>query len=165
MLKHIGLNNYLATITYENTIKGTAGYINLNYEKDVWITIDKYGKHRKKSVLAVMAHEVCHKFLFVNGIHFAQPFGDILEWYTDLATIYVGFATLTLNGCKIHSSYKFHDKVTTVIYLTGYLEKSNYEYAYLTILSQKHLIFWKYNKYLDEKITLKKVIKFLLGKL
>lgn len=164
MLKHIGMDGYIATITYEKTKDGTGGFINLNYDKDVWITVDKSSNHLKDKVLAVMAHEICHKYLFVNGVHFPKPFDNLLEWYTDLATIYVGFSILTLNGCKIQTSSKFQDRVFNTTHLTGYLVKSNYEYAHLIILSANKQCISRYNKYLTEKISFGRIIKYRLNK-
>lgn len=132
MMKHLGLNDYITLVTYEKTDENTGGYINLNHSKEVFITINEESRNRKNQVLAIMAHEICHKFLYVNGIHFSpQQYGDLIEWYTDLATIFVGFYHLTLNGCDVIDNSMNRDTriMTTSHHKTGYLAKSNYEFA------------------------------------
>lgn len=165
MMKHIGLDDYIATITYEKTKDGTAGYINLNYDKEVWITVDKGSNHLKWKMLAIMAHEICHKYLYINGVHFPKPFDNLLEWYTDLATIYVGFAILTLNGCKIQSESRYHERIIAITHLTGYLEKSNFEYAYLRLMTSQKKSVIRYNRYLSDKIGYKRIICYNVSKL
>ena len=105
-----------------------------------------------------MAHEVCHKYLYINGVHFSEPFGNILEYYTDLATIFVGFSILTLNGCKVqHSEVKrsvsngYIEQRTT--YQTGYLVKRNFEFAHTIVLQAYDQDMSEANLHLKEKVS------------
>ena len=46
--------------------------------------------------MAVLAHEICHKVLFVKGLY--SPMDMTNEVYAELATIYFGFGELILEG-------------------------------------------------------------------
>ncbi len=141
MLKFVGLNNYIALISYEKTQKGIAGTINLNHDKEVFIEIDKEMLNRPKSqdaILGVLAHEICHKLLFTHGLYMSDTTSN--EICTDLATIYVGFGILTIHGCSSVKSWdteqRNYDGGKTIItntqtFSTGYLTPKSYILAYI----------------------------------
>lgn len=141
MMKFVGLHDYTAVITYEKKEKGTAGSINLNHDKEVFIEIDKGLLDRPKSketILGVLAHEICHKLLYTHGLYMTDT--DTNEICTDLATIYVGFGLLTIHGCSAVKSwqdekYNYDGSRTitthTQTFSTGYLTPKSYILAYI----------------------------------
>ena len=91
MMNFIGLVDYMPIVTVEKMSEGQAGSINLNNDKEVFINIGKdlFSRNNvSNAVLAVLAHEICHKLLFVHGLYMSDTM--INEICTDLATLYVG---------------------------------------------------------------------------
>ena len=70
MMKHVGLNHHIACITYTETTTDTGGNIELDNSDNVFIDINRDLKGQDAKVLAVMAHEICHKALFVHGLYY-----------------------------------------------------------------------------------------------
>lgn len=131
MLDFVGLTNYIAVISYSRTGKNEGGNIELDNNKEVFIEIssEMLGDHNR--VLAVMAHEICHKVLYVNGLYYRAPIPQIEnEKLTDLATIYVGFSKLTLNGCYNQYKTEFGSKTTIHTVETGYLSLESFAMAF-----------------------------------
>lgn len=129
MMEFIGLNGYITIVTLCTTDNGTAGNINLNNSKEVFIEIDKNmqanRRNLKEAVLCVMAHEICHKYLYSHGLYLEDTNAN--EYCTDLATFFVGFGLLTINGC-------YEEYETTTINTDGSLTKTTHTYStgYLT---------------------------------
>ena len=95
----IGLSHLTFIINYTQQEGNTAGQIELNNNNDegVFIEIDEDVKSESESILAILAHEICHKLIHINGL---TQFGYENEILTDVATIYTGLGKLSLNGCK-----------------------------------------------------------------
>ncbi len=140
MMEFIGLKGYTTIVTPCATNDGTAGNINLNKSMDVFIEIDKsmqsHRKNFKEAVLCVMAHEICHKYLYSHGLYLEDTNAN--EYCTDLATFFVGFGLLTINGC--YEQYKTKRSnidgsitTTTHTYSTGYLTPQNYLTAHIAV--------------------------------
>lgn len=123
MLEFLGFHNYQTDIRFEVLDNNTGGNISLNntMEPAVHIKVSSSFRNNWKAVLAVLAHEICHKFLMVNGLYCAINV-DVNETFVDLATMYVGFGELILNGCDT--------KVGNVSYRLGYLTMDTYQVAY-----------------------------------
>ena len=140
MMEFIGLKSYTTIVTFCSTKQGTAGNINLNNSKEVFIDIDKSMQANrrkfKEAVLCVMAHEICHKYLYSHGLHLEDT--NVNEYCTDLATFFVGFGLLTINGC--FEQYKTTTQnpdgstnTTMHTYSTGYLSPQNYLTAHIAV--------------------------------
>lgn len=135
MMEFIGLKGYTTVVTFCSTDNGTAGNINLNNSMEVFIEIDKSmqanRKNFKEAVLCVMAHEICHKYLYSHGLYLEDTKAN--EYCTDLATFFVGFGLLTINGC--YEQYKTTTQTTTIThtYSTGYLTPQNYLTAHMVV--------------------------------
>ena len=123
MLGFVGLHNYQTNIKFEELGENEGGNISLNdtIEPIVRINISNAFKSNWEATLAVLAHEICHKFLMANGLYCAIDV-NVNETYVDLATMYVGFGELMLNGCDT--------KVGNTSYKLGYLTKETYQVAY-----------------------------------
>ena len=142
MLKFVGLNHHLAIIRYVNTGENEGGNIELDHSDNVFIEINKSYRFDENKVLAVMAHEICHKVLFVNGLYYPE---DTIEneLLTDLATIYVGFGKLSLNGCydkkeektEKYQNGQFVEETKTHIHTIGYLSLRQFAVAYNYVCS------------------------------
>lgn len=133
MMEFIGMKGYTTVVTFCTTDDNTAGNINLNKSNEVFIQIsNKLKKERRRyndAVLSVLAHEIGHKYLYVNGLYLNDNLEN--EYCTDVATFFVGFGTLTINGC--FEEYTSEDRhadggVTIVkqILRSGYLTLRSY---------------------------------------
>ncbi len=140
MMEFVGLTGYTTVITPCLTENGTAGSINLNNSNEVFIEIDENmridRKNYKEAVLCVLAHEICHKYLYAHGFYLED--NNINEYCTDLATFFVGFGLLTINGCYEEYStterrYDGSSTITTHTYRTGYLTPENYLTAHQVV--------------------------------
>ncbi len=117
MLEFAGLPGYFAVVSYENLTDGIGGDVPLNYDRNVNIRISNIYKNNYAATLAILAHEICHKVLFVN--HLVFPTTMMTEVHADVTTLYVGFGNLILNGCITHNANTKH-------YL-GYLTYDTYK--------------------------------------
>lgn len=120
MLDFVGLNGFLIDIKFDKTADGVAGLINSpnnTTEKAVHISISEKFKTRWKCCIAILAHEICHKVLAVNGLYENET--DINETLVDLSTIYVGFGNLILDGYVSEPGKQ----------IIGYLNLNNYKVA------------------------------------
>ena len=137
MLKFVGLDNYIACLIYTDTQENTGGNIELDNSTNVFIELSKSLKGQNERVLAVMAHEICHKVLYVYKLYYPNLSTEN-EILTDLATVYVGFGKLSLNGCyreytSNKTEYKDGNEVTintTHKETIGYLSLSQFAKAY-----------------------------------
>ena len=137
MLKFVGLDNYIACLRYTDTQENTGGNIELDNSTNVFIEISKSLKGQNERVLAVMAHEICHKVLYVHKLYYPNVTTEN-EVLTDLATVYVGFGKLSLNGCyreytSNKTEYKDGKEVninTTHKETIGYLSLPQFAKAY-----------------------------------
>lgn len=100
MTEFAGLDNYAVDVKYVQLDKGIGGNISLNNtaERTIHINVSNEFQTNWKATVAVLAHEICHKVLFVNGLYYAPPFTTMNEVYVDLATIYIGFGQVVMDG-------------------------------------------------------------------
>lgn len=118
MLVFAGLKNYLADAKFAvldnsiagNTIPGdtSGGAIHINVSIDM--------KRNWRGVLATLAHEICHHVIHYHGIR--PNLSWMLETYTDLCTMYIGFGELILQG------YRTNMESGTLT--LGYLDRNTY---------------------------------------
>lgn len=128
MLEFVGLHDHQPDIRFEVLDGNVGGNISLNntMEPVVHICISSTFRNNWSAILAVLAHEICHKFLMVNGLYCAIDV-NVNETFVDLATMYVGFGELILNG--------YNTKVGNVNYQLGYLTIDTYKVAYHLVCS------------------------------
>lgn len=114
MLEFVGLAGYELDVTYAKTAEGTGGDCQNNgAERAVHIHVSDSYRNDWKASVAVLAHEICHKLLFVKGLY--SPINMTNEIYAELATIYFGFGELILGG------YQAKD------HCLGYLQPDTYK--------------------------------------
>lgn len=150
MVQHVGLYGYEPVIEYDRLEAGVAGHVELNnnLDKQIHITLSDDMSIAREARLSALAHEICHKLLFTHNCYF--PFmGDYNESLTDIATIYVGFGKLTLNGCLVvyNKSNRVFDLTTSnpslqtshITSYTGYLSLEQYAMAYRLVCHVNHI--------------------------
>ena len=70
MMKFVGLNDYIPLITFVTTEESEGGNIELDYSKNVYIQISNKYRSNSDQILAIMAHEICHKVLYISGLYY-----------------------------------------------------------------------------------------------
>jgi hypothetical protein len=119
MLEFVNMKQYKADVKFVelendvagNTIPGdTVGSI-------IHINVSSNLINNRKAVFATLAHEICHQVIYLYGIR--PNIGWIIETYTDLCTIYVGFGQLILDG--------YNTDVGGLNRTLGYLKWNTYE--------------------------------------
>ena len=97
MMRFVGLENYLPQCKFVETSDGVGGYTYAaRTDNLVPISVSKEYIGNRAAILAVLAHEICHKVICVNGIRNNAPFEMMNELFTDICTIYVGFGNLKM---------------------------------------------------------------------
>ena len=95
----IGLTGFTFVITVSKLKKNIGGKIDLcNNGEAVFIEIDEETLKFPDVVGAILCHEICHKWLQINGIKSSTERDN--EILTDIATVFLGFGKIMLNGCK-----------------------------------------------------------------
>lgn len=122
MMDFVGLKGYEPVCKFCKTENGTGGCIDMTNVHDnlVYINVSEEYRSNVPATLAVLAHEICHKYLFVNGI-FVQLVPMMNEVYCDLCTIYVGFGDLILNG--------YNTTTGSATHILGYLKPYVYNHT------------------------------------
>lgn len=141
MMDFLGLTMYKPKCSFaklEDGVGGNTMCCNNNPEVEINVSI-KY-QNNLNACLAVLAHEVCHKYLFVNRIYY--PTDIINEIYTDLCTMYVGFGNLIKNGYITEQTTKEQtEKYITTYTNTQYLGYLNFP-IYERTLSIIRMVLW-----------------------
>ena len=139
--QHLGLPQLTFIITYAQQESNVGGHINLDYSQDVFVEIDSKFKNDNEFVLAILAHEICHKYLHLNNL---KLFPDIEnEMLTDAATIYTGLGKLSLNGCE-KTSYSTSTSgntttTTTTTQKVGYMNRLQFAFVYRLVCEMRRI--------------------------
>ena len=130
MMQHLAMIGYTPIIELIDLPDGIAGRTNLNDDKLVYISLDKKHFNTKyytpAQLLTIIAHEKCHKFLWVHGF---KETSQKIEYVTDACAVYVGFGNILMQGIEVTKFSSSGLMVTTTTKYIGYLEK--WQIAYL----------------------------------
>lgn len=90
-----------------------------------------------EQLLAVLSHEIMHKYLRMHGLSYSSELEN--EILTDVATIYTGLGKLTLNG--VYAEYMKYEGNTLVtsIQKIGYLTIESFCFIYLLLCKLRGL--------------------------
>lgn len=120
MLEFVGLGYYTVEVKYVKLEEAGGNILIGNpLEKVFKINISDKFRNNWAASVAVLAHEICHKLLVKYNIVFQEEITN--EIHVDLATIYVGFGEVVING------------YSTGEYKLGYLESEIYNIAYMFV--------------------------------
>lgn len=100
ILNFVGLTECKPKCKFDKTNLGVAGFTKNNLSiYEIEITVSQEYKGKSNACRAILAHEICHKVIFLNGIDFKFPVPqEYNEIYTDLCTIYIGLGKVVLDG-------------------------------------------------------------------
>ncbi|MFZ4799927.1 MAG: hypothetical protein ACOYMA_20725 [Bacteroidia bacterium] len=155
----IGLPNLTFIINYTQQEKNTAGHIELNNNsaEGVFIEIDEKYKSESQIILAILAHEICHKLIHINGL---TLYGYENEILTDTATVFSGLGKLSLNGCEVknissNTEWNGSEKTTTTTTTTnkvGYLNREQFAFLYNVVCNMRKIPYEYATKNLSDDV-------------
>jgi hypothetical protein len=138
----VGLNNLVFIVAKTKQKSNVGGYIELNNnENEVFIEISDNISKSQNAVLAVLAHEITHKYMQINASSCGT--GPLLEYeneiLTDITSIFLGFGKLMLNGCEIVKETMNIDHYTRETIKIGYLNKKQIAFVYRLICAMRKI--------------------------
>lgn len=100
ILAYIGMGKCVPTCSFAKTPDGVAGMTqNTSSPLEITITVSEAYRGKGTACRAILAHEICHKVIFMNGIDFRYPTPEAFnEIFVDLCTIYIGLGQTVLDG-------------------------------------------------------------------
>src|SRR3989442_1554225 len=94
----VGLTGLTFVVGVAKQKLNVGGHIDLKSSgPDVFVEIDSDTLSFSDAVAATLCHEICHKWLQVNGI--SCPVEIENEILTDITTVFLGLGKIMLNGC------------------------------------------------------------------
>ncbi|HPX63642.1 MAG TPA: hypothetical protein PK187_05775, partial [Candidatus Syntrophosphaera thermopropionivorans] len=138
----VGLNNLVFIVAKTKQKSNVGGYIELNNnENEVFIEISDNISKSQNAVLAVLAHEITHKYMQINAISCGT--GPLLEYeneiLTDITSIFLGFGKLMLNGYEIVKESVNIVNYTRETIKIGYLNKKQIAFVYRLICAMRKI--------------------------
>lgn len=142
----LGLNQLIFIVSVVKQKENVGGNIELrNYEREVYIEITKDAIQYSEAVLAILAHEIAHKYLHLNRIDIGE--GIVNEYeneiLTDIATVFLGLGKLSMNGCecyhrRIENSIE-GERTITESFKTGYLDQKQFSFVFLLVAKMRKI--------------------------
>lgn len=135
--KHLGLPPLTFFITFVSQKENVGGNIQLDSNTDVFIEIDLKFKNDNDFVLAILAHEICHKYLQINNIKLFPEYEN--EMLTDATTIYTGLGKLSLNGCEKIIVENHANNQTKTTQKVGYMNRGQFAFVYRLVCEMRRI--------------------------
>jgi hypothetical protein len=140
----VQLSDLTFVVGFAKQQEGVLGNIELEYGQDgVFIEIARESMEFPELVVAVLAHEICHKYLHRHGLYCSSPATTKEEEVlTDVAAVFLGLGKLMLNGCE---AQKTRDEIlcdgtrrsTTTTQRAGYLDPAQFAFAYRFVCAMR----------------------------
>lgn len=140
----IGLGGSTFIVTRVKQKENVGGNVEITEKHDeVFIEISDDIARSESSILAVLAHEITHKYLAVYNISigvgsFYTYENEIL---TDITSIFLGLGKLMLNGCDIETKELQQDAYGTHTYThqvkCGYLDQEQLAFVYRLVCAMR----------------------------
>jgi len=141
--QHLGLADYVFVIVVTNQKPNTAGHIELDHsDRYVFVELSPEVCGYKDAVLAVLCHELSHKFLHTHGIKIGTTVLE-QEFLTDVTAVYLGLGKIMLNGCECRSvKQRTQDGKTsteTHVLRTGYISRDCFAFVYRLVCAMRRI--------------------------
>ena len=138
----ISLSQFTFIVTFVKQKKNVGGHIELNrIDEVVFIEIDPGALALPESIGAILCHEIAHKWLQVNQI--SSPIEMDNEILTDIATVFLGFGRIMLNGCDVMSVKEERTaegtRTTTQTRISGYLKRDQLAFVYRMVCAMRNV--------------------------
>lgn len=138
----IGLTGFTFIVAVARQKENVGGQIDLSSDdKCVFVEIDDDIMKFPDAVGATLCHEVCHKWLQVNGIH--SPVEIDSEILTDITSVFLGFGKIMLNGCRTanvrHETVSNGTRTITETMTAGYLDREQLAFVYGLVCAMRRI--------------------------
>jgi len=149
----VGLRGFTFIVATTEKERNVGGDIDLEHNsKEVFIEVSKSILGFDDAVLAILAHEITHKYLHVNSISVglgpAHTYEN--EILTDVAAVFLGLGKLILNGCEVknfrHEYTIEGTKNITETQKCGYLNRNQIAFVFCLICAMRKIPLEKYEK-------------------
>lgn len=140
----IGMSDFTFIIAIAKQKENVAGHIDLSEKgREVFVEVDSGLLDHPDAVAATLCHEVCHKWLQINGIRSPLSVEIDNEILTDITSVFLGFGKLMLNGCKTeyvrHESTPDGTRTLTTTKTTGYLDRDQLAFVYRLVCAMRNI--------------------------
>jgi len=140
----IGLGGFTFIIAIAKQKENVAGHIDLaTLDKDIFVEVDSNMMTFPDAVAATLCHEVCHKWLQVNGIRSPIDMEIENEILTDITSVFLGFGKVMLNGCRTTSirteTVPNGTRTVTETMTSGYLDRDQLAFVYRLVCAMRHI--------------------------
>ena len=138
----VGLTGLTFVVGVAKQKLNVGGHIDLKSSgPDVFVEIDSDTLSFSDAVAATLCHEICHKWLQVNGI--SCPVEIENEILTDITTVFLGLGKIMLNGClcvNIHTE-TLPNATRTVREekKSGYLDRDQLAFVYRLVCAMRNI--------------------------
>lgn len=131
---------FIVAITKQK--QNVGGHVDLSTEdQEVFVEIDPALTKYPEAVVATLCHEVCHKWLQLQGIR--SPVVLDNEILTDVTSVFLGFGKIMLNGCKVthvdHNPLHNGSQKVTEEMTTGYLDREELAFVYRVACAMRRI--------------------------
>jgi hypothetical protein len=138
----VGLTGFTFIIGIAKQKKNVAGHIELSTaSKEVFVEVDSGMMEFPDAVAATLCHEVCHKWLHVNGIRASTESDN--EILTDITSVFLGFGKIMLNGCRTTSTTYEETpdgtRTRTNSMTAGYLDRDQLAFVYRLVAAMRRI--------------------------
>lgn len=138
----IGLGDYAFIVDTVKQKEHIGGHIDLSTnDMIVFIEIDPGMLKFPYSVAATLCHEVCHKYLQVNGLRLPLEIEN--EILTDITTVLLGFGKRMLNGREArhvgHETTADSTQTVTQTMTVGYLDRDQLALVYRLVCAMRRI--------------------------
>jgi len=150
---HVGLNDFTFLITICQQKEEVSGNIELSQNPNVvFIELSDDILKSNDAILATLAHEIAHKYLYVNNITCGKGITHKYEneVLTDITAVFLGLGKLMLNGCESVNVRQERDlisrKTITETLKVGYLNHYQLAFVYSLVCNMRKISSQVYEK-------------------
>jgi len=138
----IELTGFTFIVAIAKQKEKVVGHIDLSTGgKDVFIEVDSETMKFPDTVAATLCHEVCHKWLQVNGIRSSTEIDN--EILTDIASVFLGLGKIMLNGCMTtnvrYETISNGTRTITETLTAGYIDRHQLAFVYRLVCAMRSI--------------------------
>jgi hypothetical protein len=140
----IGLKDFTFIIATAKQKEKVGGHIDLSTGgREVFVEVDSDMMRFPDAVAATLCHEVSHKWLQVNGIRSPIKIEIDDEILTDIASVFLGFGKIMLNGCRTtnvrYETIPNSTRTITETMTAGYLDRDQLAFVYGLVCAMRKI--------------------------
>jgi len=140
----IGIEGFTFIIATAKQKEKVGGHIDLSTGgREVFVEVDSDMMKFPDAIAATLCHEICHKWLQVNGIRSPIEIEIDNEILTDITSVFLGFGKIMLNGCRTtnvrHETTSNGTRTITETMTAGYLDRDQLAFVYRLVCAMRSI--------------------------